>query len=155
MTWSERVVWRDGTHLSRRDRGGPGRPVVLPHELAGHAGEWDLVAERLAARHRVVAVDQRGHGASERRPEDRSRAAYVADVLAVLDSLDLREPVLVGQSMGGNAALSTAAAHPARAHAPVPVEALTEGTRRAAVPGASPGPGTGRQGRVAGARRFR
>ncbi|MEV5566756.1 alpha/beta fold hydrolase [Streptomyces sp. NPDC052196] len=45
-----------------------GEPVVLLHGLAGHADEWEVVASRLIARYRVAAVDQRGHGASERHP---------------------------------------------------------------------------------------
>ncbi|MFB9554140.1 alpha/beta hydrolase [Streptomyces roseoviridis] len=100
-----------GVRLSLRDWGGTGRPLLLLHGLAGHAGEWDGVARRLRADgYRVVALDQRGHGASERQPGDVSRAAYVADVLAVLDRLGLTDTILVGQSYGGHAALLTAAA---------------------------------------------
>ncbi|MEU2023190.1 alpha/beta hydrolase [Streptomyces sp. NPDC016469] len=112
MSWTEHTVVREGVRLVCRDRGGPGRPVVLLHGLAGHAGEWDALADRLAPRHRVVAVDQRGHGASERRPDDVSRAAYVEDVVAVVRRLGLERPVLVGQSLGGHTAMLTAAAHP-------------------------------------------
>ncbi|QHC33143.1 hypothetical protein GR129_00370 [Streptomyces sp. HF10] len=72
MVWSERVVVRVGVRLVRRDRGGPGEPVVLLHGLAGHAGEREVVASRLIARSRVVAVDQRGHGASARHPYART-----------------------------------------------------------------------------------
>ncbi|MEV5988585.1 alpha/beta hydrolase [Streptomyces sp. NPDC052051] len=123
MTWTERTVMRDGVRLSCRDWGGSGPPVVLLHGLAGHVGEWDVVARELRARHRVVAVDQRGHGASERRPADVSRAAYVADVVAVTHGLGLHRPVLVGQSLGGHCALLTAAAHPELCSALVLVEA--------------------------------
>lgn len=123
MPWSERTVRRDGVRISCRDWAGPGRPVVLLHGLAGHAGEWDALARHLSARHRVVAVDQRGHGAGERLPADVSRATYVADVVAVLDQLDLRMPVLVGQSLGGHTAMLTAAAHPDLVHALVLVGA--------------------------------
>lgn len=123
MTWSERTVVRDGVRISCRDWGGAEPPVVLLHGLAGHAGEWDAIARRLSPRHRVVAIDQRGHGASERRPHDRSRAAYVADVVAVLDRLDLRRPVLIGQSLGGHTAMLTAAAHPDLVRGLVLVEA--------------------------------
>jgi pimeloyl-ACP methyl ester carboxylesterase len=70
-----------------------------------------------------VAVDQRGHGASERLPDDRSRAAYVTDVVAVLDQLGLDEPVLIGQSLGGHTAMLATAAHPDLVHALVLVEA--------------------------------
>nr|WP_267956060.1 alpha/beta fold hydrolase [Streptomyces sp. MBT33] len=123
MTWSERTVVRDGVRISCRDRGGVHYPVVLLHGLASHAGEWDTIARRLSSRHRVVAVDQRGHGASERHPHDRSRAAYVADVVAVLEQLDLRQAVLIGQSLGGYTAVLTAAAHPDLVRGLVLVEA--------------------------------
>ncbi|MFD7713177.1 alpha/beta fold hydrolase, partial [Streptomyces sp. NPDC059786] len=123
MTWAERTVERDGVRLVCRDRGGEGPPVVLLHGLAGHAGEWDAVAEVLGARYRLVAVDQRGHGASERRPHDTSRAAHVADVVAVVERLGLRRPVLMGQSLGGHTAMLTAAARPDLVRALVLVEA--------------------------------
>ncbi|MFE2408385.1 alpha/beta fold hydrolase [Kitasatospora sp. NPDC059408] len=112
MTWTEHTVIRDGVRISCRDWGGSGAPVLLLHGLAGHAGEWDTIARSLSPRHRVVAVDQRGHGASTRRPGDVSRAAYVADVAAVVEQLDLHRPVLVGQSLGGHTAMLTVAAHP-------------------------------------------
>jgi pimeloyl-ACP methyl ester carboxylesterase len=96
---------------------------VLLHGLAGHAGEWDATARRLSPRYRVVAVDQRGHGAAERRPQDVSRAAYVADTVTVIDRLGLRRPVVVGQSLGGHTAMLTAAAHPDRVRALVLIEA--------------------------------
>ncbi|MER5777356.1 alpha/beta hydrolase [Streptomyces sp. NPDC002039] len=123
MTWTDRTVVRGGVRISCRDWGGSGPPIVLLHGLAGHAGEWDTLARNLSRRYRVVAVDQRGHGASERRPGDVSRAAYVADVVAVIGQLDLRRPVLVGQSLGGHTAMLTAAAHPDLLRALVLIEA--------------------------------
>ncbi|WP_329073204.1 alpha/beta fold hydrolase [Streptomyces sp. NBC_01429] len=123
MAWSERIVTRDGVRLVCRDWGGPGTPIVLLHGLAGHSGEWDAAARHLSPGHRVVAVDQRGHGASERHAQDVSRAAYVADVIAVIDQMGLRRPVLVGQSLGGHTAMLTAAAHPDRVRALVLIEA--------------------------------
>jgi pimeloyl-ACP methyl ester carboxylesterase len=75
-TWFDRPVVGAGVHLSCRDRGGPGAPVVLLHGLAGDAGEWDPLARRLSRCVRAVAVEQRGHGRSERYPADVSRAAW-------------------------------------------------------------------------------
>nr|WP_237551456.1 alpha/beta hydrolase [Streptomyces sp. SID8367] len=109
--------------MSCHDWGGSGPPVVLLHGLAGHAGEWDALARALSPRYRVVAVDQRGHGASERRPREVSRDAYVADVVAVLEQLDLHRPVLVGQSLGGHTAMLTAAGNPHLVRALALVEA--------------------------------
>lgn len=123
-SWTERVVVRDGVRLSCRDWGGSGPDVLLLHGLAGHAGEWDATAPALRdAGYRVLALDQRGHGHSERRPADVSRAAYVADVVAVAAELALHRPALVGQSLGGHTALLTAAAHPDLPGALVLVEA--------------------------------
>ncbi|MFC8663894.1 alpha/beta fold hydrolase [Streptomyces sp. NPDC057199] len=127
MAWSEHVVVRDGVRLACRDWGGTGQPIVLLHGLAGHAGEWGVLARKLNPRYRVVALDQRGHGASERHPRDVSRAAYVADVIAVVDQLALRPPVLVGQSLGGHTAMLAAAAHPGLVRALVLVEAGSGG----------------------------
>jgi pimeloyl-ACP methyl ester carboxylesterase len=81
----ERTVLSGGVRLAVHDHGGPGRTAVLLHGLAGHSGEWDTTAAWMSERHRVIAVDQRGHGASERHPADVSRAAYVADAVAVIE----------------------------------------------------------------------
>ncbi|GHC89875.1 alpha/beta hydrolase [Streptomyces violaceochromogenes] len=123
MTWTQRTVVREGVRISCRDWGGSGSPVVLLHGLAGHAGEWDGLARDLGPRYRIVAVDQRGHGASERRPRDVSRAAYVADAVAVIAQLGLHRLVLAGQSLGGHTALLTASAHPGLLRGLVLVEA--------------------------------
>ncbi|MGW8762261.1 alpha/beta fold hydrolase [Streptomyces sp. NPDC055815] len=122
--WTERVLVRDGVRLSCRDWGGSGPDTLLLHGLAGHSGEWDALARLLRdAGHRVVALDQRGHGRSERLPADVSRAAYVADAVAVVEELGLVRPLLIGQSLGGHTALLTAAAHPGLPRALVLVEA--------------------------------
>lgn len=113
-------------------------PVLLLHGLAGHTAEWDALAELLGPAYRLVGYDARGHGRSDRLPEDVSRAAHVRDAVAVAEQLALARPVLIGQSLGGLTALLTAAAHPDPVRALVLVEASTEG----------PGPRTARQDRA-------
>lgn len=124
-------VWldleRDGVRLACRDFGGTGPPVLLLHGLAGHTGEWEQTAARLVARYRVLGLDQRGHGRSERHPPDVSRAASVADVARVIDDLGLAPVVLVGQSMGGNTAFLTAAANADLVAALIVIEASPDG----------------------------
>ncbi len=97
------------------------------HGLAGHSGEWTDTAALLGSGFRIVGLDQRGHGRSERAPEDVSRRAYVADVAAVMDELSLAPVVLVGQSMGANTALLAAAAFPDRVQALVVVDGSPDG----------------------------
>ncbi|HYM63701.1 MAG TPA: alpha/beta hydrolase [Gaiellaceae bacterium] len=101
-----------GECLACRDFGGHGSPVLLLHGLAGHAGEWAETASWLTWRARVYALDQRGHGRSERRPGDVSRASHVADVIALVESVGSPGAILIGQSLGGQTALLTAARRP-------------------------------------------
>jgi pimeloyl-ACP methyl ester carboxylesterase len=109
---TEREMTRDGVRLACLDFGGDGPAVLLLHGLAGHAGEWEETASWLTARCRVVALDARGHGRSERSPSDVSLAAVVADAAFVVEQVDLQPVVVVGQSVGGLTALSLAARRP-------------------------------------------
>ncbi|MEA2380622.1 MAG: hypothetical protein QOH72_593 [Solirubrobacteraceae bacterium] len=118
---------RDGTRLAVHDHGGDGPAVVLLHGLAGHAGEWDETAGWLRERARVVALDARGHGASERAPRDVSRRAAVDDVAFAIERLGLAPVVLVGQSLGGHTAVLVAAERPDLVRALGVVEASPAG----------------------------
>jgi pimeloyl-ACP methyl ester carboxylesterase len=110
MRWLD--VQGDGTGLAALDFGETGSGVLLLHGLAGTAFEWASTADWLTAGHHVVALDQRGHGRSERRPDDVSRRAFVADAVAAIEALELAPTVLVGQSLGGQTAFLVAAERP-------------------------------------------
>ncbi len=103
---------RDGVGLAWRDFGGDGLAVVLLHGLAGYAGEWEQTASWLTAHAHIVALDARGHGASERLPSDVSIDAHVADVSFIVEQLGLAPVVLIGQSHGGVVATAVAARAP-------------------------------------------
>ena len=78
--------------------------------LCGYAGEWSATIEFLTATHHVFALDPRGHGDSDPRPADVSRAAHVADTAAALDAIG--PATVIGQSLGGHTAFLTAASPP-------------------------------------------
>ena len=59
----------------------------------------------------MFALDQRGHGNSTRQPKNMSRDAFVEDCAAAVRHIGLGAITLVGQSMGANTAMLTAAAH--------------------------------------------
>ncbi|WP_308201299.1 alpha/beta fold hydrolase [Carbonactinospora thermoautotrophica] len=59
----------------------------------------------------MIALDQRGHGYSDR-PTDFSREGYIEDAVAVLDRLGLGAVVVLGHSLGGVNAYQLAARHP-------------------------------------------
>jgi pimeloyl-ACP methyl ester carboxylesterase len=110
----------DGTRLRVLVRSGDVTqvPFVLVHGLASNARLWDQVAEGLNLMgHPTYAVDQRGHGESER-PDSVYGVATAADDLAsVVRDVVRRRAVLVGQSWGGNVVIETAARYPELAEA--------------------------------------
>ena len=112
-TPADRAVPGDGVRLHARDWSGSGQAVVLLHGLASNARIWDGVASRLAgAGLRVVALDQRGHGASEQPGSGYDFATLGRDLSAALAALGIGRPVLAGHSWGANVALQFAADRP-------------------------------------------
>jgi pimeloyl-ACP methyl ester carboxylesterase len=114
---------RDGVRLACADYGGEGAAAVLVHGLAGYAREWDATAAWLAAAHRVVAVEQRGHGRSERHPRDVSGQAFVDDLAAWIELLGVAPAIVIGQSLGAHTAFLLAAQRPELVRALVVAEA--------------------------------
>lgn len=103
---TRRVPVADGVALAVRLWPGDGVPFVLVHGLASNARLWDGVAARLAGLgHAVVAVDQRGHGLSDKPDAGYDFTTVTDDLAALLDDLGLDRPVLAGQSWGGNVVL--------------------------------------------------
>ncbi|MFI6348684.1 alpha/beta fold hydrolase [Streptomyces sp. NPDC050560] len=94
--------------LAYRDEGS-GRPLVLLHGGFLDSTMWDEQVRAFAPRHRVVAVDARGHGATSNATGP-FRAAD--DVAALLRHLDAGPAVLVGLSMGGGTAVDVVLEHP-------------------------------------------
>jgi len=92
---------------------GVGPSVVLIHGLASNLRMWDGVAWRLQdAGHRVVACDLRGHGLSPKPEGPYDVPAVAADVIALIERLELGACLLAGQSYGGTVAMQVAAARP-------------------------------------------
>jgi non-heme chloroperoxidase len=108
------VTTDDGADIAVVDVGpADGPTVVLAHCWTGTKELWAAVARRLvAAGHRVVLYDQRGHGSSTlgSGPTDAGRLGQ--DLRTVLEVLDLSEVVLVGHSMGGMTIQALAIEHP-------------------------------------------
>lgn len=107
-----------GVRLAYRAWGEPDAPaVVLLHGIGGGGpGDWDTVAERLADRWRVYAVDQRGHGRSAR-TSGYTIDLLVADVAGLLEALGHKRVALIGHSLGGVVAYLFAARFPERVEA--------------------------------------
>ncbi|MBB5113305.1 alpha/beta hydrolase [Micromonospora echinospora] len=80
---------------------GAGQPVVLIHGYPLNGHSWELqTRELLAAGYRVITYDRRGFGRSSKVGSGYDYDTFAADLNAVLETLDLRDVVLVGFSMG-------------------------------------------------------
>ncbi|MFF8770445.1 alpha/beta fold hydrolase [Kitasatospora sp. NPDC015120] len=109
-----RTVELPGLTLAYRESGpADGPPLVLLHALGERGADWEPVLPALAPRHRVLALDLRGHGDSDR-PGDYALEAMRDDVLAFLDALGLPRADLVGHSMGGVVGYLAAQERPGR-----------------------------------------
>jgi pimeloyl-ACP methyl ester carboxylesterase len=106
-----------GTHTYVVDQGPPAGPaVVLIHGFGGSTFTWRHTVPALtAAGYRVIALDLRGFGLSDKAFEvDYSHAAQADFVVAALDELRVDQAILVGHSLGGSVSLHLAERHPGR-----------------------------------------
>jgi 3-oxoadipate enol-lactonase len=109
----------DGGHL-RFDDSGSGPTVVLLHPGLWDRRVWDDQMESLpAAGFRTIRYDQRGYGESSRLTGE--PYSPVADLLALLDHLEVTQAAIVGCSIGGEVAIDFALEHADRVWALVPV----------------------------------
>jgi pimeloyl-ACP methyl ester carboxylesterase len=95
----------DGCQLHYEEYGqeqnGQGTPVLLVHGLGSSTRDWEYQIPVLAEHYRVIAVDIRGHGRSDKPRERYSIAGFAEDVVALIEHLQLAPVHLVGISMGG------------------------------------------------------
>jgi len=119
----------DGTRLRMIDTGN-GTPVVFIHGFGASMYGWRYqLPVVVAAGYRVVVIDNRGFGFSDKPAHGYTNAAYAHLVVSLLDSLGIASAVLVGHSMGGAIAAEVALAHPDRVRGMVLIDAAGYGVR--------------------------
>ena len=97
---------------------GKGEPVVLIHGF-GVDIDWNWegtgIIKGLADNYQVIALDNRGHGRSEK-PHDPGQygGVMVSDIVRLLDHLKIKKTHVIGYSMGGRITLALLAGHPGR-----------------------------------------
>lgn len=84
---------------------GEGETLLLVHGIAGDSRTWLEPMRRLAPRHRVLAPDLPGHGASAKTTGDYSLGAHACFLRDLLKALSIERVTLVGHSLGGGIAL--------------------------------------------------
>ena len=101
-----------GYRMAYREWGDPAaaQTLVLIHGITSSSLSWIRVAPRLATRSRVLVVDLKGHGDSDRPPTGYRLADQAEEVAGLCAALDLRQVSLIGHSWGGGIALLLATA---------------------------------------------
>lgn len=95
------------------EESGAGTPVLLLHGLGSSGRDWELVAPRLAAGHRVIVPDVRGHGRSDKPEGPYGVPLFARDIFQLCDRLGLTRVHVVGLSMGGMIGFQLAVDRPA------------------------------------------
>ncbi len=87
---------------------GQGEPVLLLHGLGSSTQDWELQIAAFAERYRVIAVDLRGHGRSDKPRGPYSIPLFAADIASFLQALKISSVHLIGISLGGMIAFQLA-----------------------------------------------
>ncbi|MNK40885.1 Non-heme chloroperoxidase [compost metagenome] len=109
----------DGLSLFARDYApadGPARlPVIAIHGLTRNSADFEVIAALIAqSGRRVLAVDVRGRGQSDRAPDPMTYTpdVYARDVVALMEQLGIEKAVFLGTSMGGLTTMALTAIKP-------------------------------------------
>src|SRR5471032_2413074 len=95
------ITSKDGVQIFFKDWG-KGKPVVFSHGWPVTSDFWDPQMLFLRQRgYRVIAHDRRGHGRSSQPDEGHNMDTYADDLAGLLDTLDIKDAMLVGHSTGG------------------------------------------------------
>ncbi|WP_296612946.1 alpha/beta hydrolase [Sphingomonas sp.] len=97
------ITTQDGTEIFYKDWGPKdAQPIVFHHGWPLSSDDWDgQMMFFLNKGYRVIAHDRRGHGRSTQSATGHDMDTYVADVIALIDALDLKNAIHIGHSTGG------------------------------------------------------
>ncbi|MGB3635902.1 MAG: alpha/beta hydrolase [Rubrobacteraceae bacterium] len=104
----ELAIWRTGTG---------NEPLICIHGITAQHRAFNALVQHLGEEYELIGVDLRGRGDSGKPESGYGLEAHAADVIRVLDHLDLQSAVLVGHSMGGFVGLQAALSYPDRVRA--------------------------------------
>ena len=101
-SWPEHYLTLNGVRFHYYRTGGDKPPLVLCHGWTNNAMCWAQTIRALEGDFDVIAYDAQGHGQSDRLGERFGEAERVGPLLGIVEALGLRQPVLMGHSMGAH-----------------------------------------------------
>ena len=115
MTDPEMIKTRgDGIHIQLAVWEGKGKTILCVHGLTANCRCWDLIASELSPEYRVIAMDLRGRGLSDKPDTGYAVMDHMGDILALLDEQGIASVTLLGHSLGAYISLAFAARYPER-----------------------------------------
>jgi pimeloyl-ACP methyl ester carboxylesterase len=104
----------DGIKIQLAIWEGKGNPILCIHGITANSRFWDCLASALSPQHRVIAMDLRGRGLSDKPSTGYSIEHHCKDILALMNDQGLERPVLMGHSLGAFVSLVFSAQYPQR-----------------------------------------
>jgi len=102
----------DGIKIQLAVWGEKGKNILCVHGITANSRFWDCLASALSPRHRVLAMDLRGRGLSDKPSTGYSIHHHCKDILTLMSDQNLERPVLMGHSLGAFISLVFAARYP-------------------------------------------
>ena len=104
----------DGLQINVAIWEGKGKPILCVHGITANCRSWDVLASALSPRHRLIAMDLRGRGQSDKPSEGYSMEHHTQDIKCLLDDLGIQRAVIMGHSLGAFIGLVFGAEYPNR-----------------------------------------
>ena len=119
------ILAQDSVSIAYDVRGDGKTTLVFLHGWCSNREFWKEQLDEMAKQYQVVALDLPGHGNSGRNREEWSITSFAGDVKTVVESLDIRQVVLIGHSMGGLVALEAARLLPEHVIGVIGIDAIS------------------------------
>ena len=110
--WSEGYISANDIRIHYSRTGGEKQQIMLLHGFTDNGLVWTPVARELEQDYDVIMPDARGHGLSDGPEKGFSVDLLVSDAAAVIQTLGLRQPYVLGHSMGAHSAAQLTSRHP-------------------------------------------
>ncbi|MGD9077590.1 MAG: alpha/beta hydrolase [Desulfobacteraceae bacterium] len=104
----------DGVEINLAVWEGTEKHILCLHGITANCRCWDVIAPVLSPKHRVLAMDLRGRGLSEKPGTGYSLEHHIRDMNCVMDGMGLQQAVIMGHSLGAFITLAFGAEHPER-----------------------------------------